>query len=134
MNFWYKISQFMYGRYGVDKLFYGICIIAAIVSFVNIFVRSFILQLVVYLIIIYAFFRVISRNREARSKENAWFSNLIYNFKRKKETYRQRKADTMHIYKKCPNCRAILRLPRRQGKHTTVCPKCNTSFKVIVRK
>lgn len=134
MNLWYRFSQFMSGRYGIDKLFYGLFFVAAIISFINVFFHSLILQLIVYFIVIFAFFRFFSRNIAARSKENRWLENLIYNYNCKKDTYRQRKADQTHIYKKCPNCRATLRLPRRQGKHTTVCPKCNNSFKVTVRK
>ena len=55
-------------------------------------------------------------------------------FKEKKNTYRQHKAARTHIYKKCPNCHAVLRLPRRKGKHTTVCPNCSKEFKVRVFK
>ena len=47
---------------------------------------------------------------------------------------KQRKADRDHVYKKCPNCRAVLRLPRRKGRHTTICPKCKKEFRVYVFK
>jgi len=134
MNLWYRLSRFMSGRYGIDKLFYGLFIIAAVISFFNIFFRSMWLQLLVYTIVIFAFYRVLSRNFDARRKENRFLENLVSNLNSKKEIYRQRHADTTHIYKRCPNCSATLRLPRRKGRHTTVCPKCNTSFKVRVRK
>ncbi len=134
MNFRYRLMQFMSGRYGVDSLFYGIFVAAMVVSFINLFFRSFILQLAVYALVIYAVYRVLSRNSEARLKENRWFRDKLALFKRKKDFYRQKKADTLHIYKKCPACRAILRLPRRQGVHTTVCPRCSKEFTVKVRK
>ena len=124
----------MSGRYGVYTLFYGIVIFSMILSFVNVFVRSGLLQIAVYLLIGYAFFRVMSRNFEARRAENRWFSLLVQKLKRKRDIYRQRKADVTHIYKKCPYCKAVLRLPRRIGKHKTVCPKCSLSFEVRVKK
>ena len=134
MNFLYRIQRFMSGRYGLDALFYIIMGISVGLAFFNIFFRSLILQLLVYIFVLVAFFRVLSRNYAARQAENRWFLKTYTTLKQKRDTIRQRRADVTHVYKKCPNCRVILKLPRRQGKHTTVCPKCNTSFKVNVRK
>ncbi len=134
MNFRYKLMQFMSGRYGLDEFFYVLFVIATVLSVVNCIVRSIWLQFVVYAIIVYAFFRVMSRNTEARRRENLAFVKLKTGLINKRSIRRQRKADYSHIYKKCPNCRAVLRLPRRKGKHTTVCPKCNKEFKVRVFK
>ena len=134
MNFRYKLMQFMSGRYGVDGLFCLLFAVAVVLSIVNCFIRSLILQLVVYVIIIYAFFRMMSRNIEARRRENQAFNRLKVKIINKRNVRRQRKADYTHIYRKCPQCHAVLRLPRRKGKHTTVCPKCNKKFKVYVFK
>lgn len=133
MNFWYRFSRFMNGRYGVDTLFYILVSVSLVLSFINLFVRSFILQLFVYLFLGFAFFRAMSRNYNARCNENRFIENFINKLKKKRDTLRQRRADVTHIYKKCPNCKAVLRLPRRKGKHTTICPKCNNSFKVNVK-
>ncbi len=134
MNFRYRLIQFMSGRYGVDGLFYAIFGVAAALSIANIFIRSLIIQIIVYSLMIFAFFRTMSRNIEARRRENQWFNKFktwcIY----KRNVHRRRKADYNHVYKKCPRCHAVLRLPRRKGKHTTVCPKCNKQFKVYVFK
>ena len=81
-----------------------------------------------------AFYRILSRNITARQKENQFFNKLIMGIKYKRNIHRQRKADYSHIYKRCPACHVVLRLPRRKGKHTTVCPKCNKEFKVYVFK
>lgn len=133
MNFRYKIAQFMAGRYGIDKLFYVLLAFAIVLAAVNCFVHSVIIQLAVYGTEVYAIFRVLSRNFEARSKENRVILGFIDNLKRKSEQKKAQKADTMHIYKKCPKCRSTLRLPRRSGKHTVICPKCNCEFKVNVK-
>lgn len=134
MNFRYRLMQFMSGRYGTDDLTYALLILGALLSFINIIIRSVILQLLVYAVIIYAVFRVLSRNLEARRKENRFFNEKINIFKNKIELYKSRKNDKFHVYKKCPFCKAVLRLPHRVGKHTTVCPRCNKEFKVNVRK
>lgn len=134
MNFKYRLMQFMSGRYGVDSLFYVIFGVAAVLSIINCFIRSLILQIIVYAIVVFAFFRMMSRNIEARRRENQWFNKTKIMFVNKRNIRRQRKADYSHVYKKCPRCHAVLRLPRRKGKHTTVCPKCNKQFKVFVFK
>lgn len=134
MRFRYKIMQFMSGRYGVDDLFYVLFASAVILSVVNIVLRSAVLQLLIYAVMIYAIFRVMSRNAEARRRENQSFRKLRDKIINKRNLHRQHKADYMHIYKKCPRCHAVLRLPRRKGKHTTVCPRCNKEFRVYVFK
>ena len=134
MNFRYRLMQFMSGRYGADKLFYAIMAVSAAIAFLNLFLRSGIIQLFVYALIIFGFYRALSRNLEARRRENRWFNDKLNFLKRKKEFYNQKKADKCHVYKKCPACKAILRLPHRIGSHTTVCPRCNKEFKVKVTK
>lgn len=134
MNFRYKLMQFMSGRNGIDNLFYVLFAVAAVISIINCFVNSFVLQFIIWIILGYAFFRVLSRNVEARRRENQTFNRMAMGFKEKRNVRRQRKADYNHVYKKCPACHAVLRLPRRKGKHTTVCPRCNKQFKVHVFK
>ena len=130
----------MSGRYGTDELSYGLIILSVIIAVVNIFVRFIsykvfaVLQLVVYALLIYALFRILSRNLEARRKENRFFREKTSFFKERAELYNKRKNDKTHIYKKCPQCKAVLRLPDRIGEHTTVCPRCGKEFKVKVRK
>lgn len=134
MNLRYKLMKFMSGRYGLDALFYVLFAISAVLVVVNMFVGSIILQLVIDAIMIYAFYRVLSRNIAARRRENLLVTGLAHEIKKRRSIRRQRRADYTHIYKKCPRCHAVLRLPRRKGKHTTVCPKCSKEFKVHVFK
>ncbi len=134
MNFRYRLMQFMSGRYGLDETFYVLFLTAAVISFINIFSRLLLLQLLAYAVVIFALFRMLSRNIEQRRKENNWVKNKLNFLKNKRELYNRRKNDKCHVYKKCPSCSAILRLPRRIGVHTTVCPKCSKEFKVKVRK
>ena len=134
MNFRWRLMQFMSGRYGADALFFVMFTISASLAFANIFVRSYLLQMIVYAIMVLAILRVMSRNTAARARENRIALAAVYKIKGMYDVRRQRKADYTHIYKKCPYCRAVLRLPRKKGKHTTVCPRCNKSFSVRVYK
>lgn len=134
MNFRYRFMQFMQGRNGPDDLTYVLLIVGAVLAFVNILVRNLILQLLVYACFVYAIYRMFSRNYEAIRRENRWFRSRRDSLKSKKEMFQQRKNDRCHVYKKCPACKAVLRLPHRVGTHTTVCPRCNKEFTVKVRK
>lgn len=134
MNFRYRLMQFMSGRYGTDALTNALLIFGAVVSFINIFLRSWIIQIFVYGVIIFAIYRVMSRNHEARRKENRFFNEKLNVFKSKIEIYKSQKNDKFHVYRKCPACKAVLKLPHRIGEHTTVCPRCGREFKVKVRK
>lgn len=134
MNFRYRIMQFMQGRYGADNTMLVLFGIAAVIAIINSFVRNVFLQIIVYLIVIVALLRFFSKNTNARIKENNIVTGFLTKFGNKYKTYKTRKADKMHIYKKCPKCGAVLRLPRRKGKHKTVCPNCNNEFSVRVYK
>ncbi len=134
MNFRYRLMQFMYGRYGMDTLSNAIIILSAICAVINLFLRSYLFQLIVYALIIWAFSRILSRNTEARRRENRFFTEKLNVFKNAIELKKQRRNDKTHIYKKCPACKAVLRLPHRLGEHTTICPRCGREFKVKVRK
>ncbi|MBQ3817386.1 MAG: hypothetical protein II802_03870, partial [Clostridia bacterium] len=133
-NFRYRLMRFLSGRYGTDSLFYAIFICAVFLAAVNIFVRSVVLQILVYIIMGYGLFRVLSRNLSVRAEENRKFTEFLNRFKKQGEKLRRRRADKCHIYKKCRRCKAVLRLPRRPGKHKTVCPKCGNEFTVRVIK
>lgn len=132
MNFRYKLMRFMNGRNGIDRLFFLLFAVSFVLFAVNVFAKSLTIQIIIDVILFYAAFRVLSRNIEARRKEEHAVFAVVDKAKKKIETARQRSADKTHIYKKCPRCKAVLRLPRRKGRHQTACPKCGKQFKVTV--
>lgn len=134
MNFRYRIMQFMSGRCGPDEIFFIVFAVSVVLSLINVFIRSIVLQLIVYALMGYCIFRLFSRNTVKRRRENNWFNDKIHFIKRRKEFIKQRRADKCHVYKKCPSCKAVLRLPHRLGVHKTVCPKCGREFTVKVKK
>lgn len=134
MNFGYRFMQFMSGRYGRDKLFDFLVGFGVVISVVNLFLRSGYLQILVYAAVGYALFRFLSRNIEVRRRENSWFVDKLNFVKKRRDFYNQKKADKFHVYRKCPSCKAVLRLPYRIGTHKTVCPRCSKEFTVKVKK
>ena len=124
-----KIARFMAGRYGVDYLGRFTIIAGLIALLLAGWTRSSLLNLLAWMLIIYSYYRMFSRNIYKRTQENQWYLNKTYKircfFARQKNTLTQRK--THHIYK-CPTCKQKIRIPRGKGKIEIRCPKCNTTF------
>ena len=124
----YKIADFLQGRYGIDELYKFLFIIFWIIA-----IRNPIIYLLEIIICVYMMFRVFSRNIYKRQNENAKFlkikNKVIEKIKLHKKKWADRKT---HIYRKCPNCKAELRLPKKKGKHVCTCPRCKKDFDVIV--
>ena len=137
MNFRYKLAQFFYGRYlsyGLDALTVIITVFCLIISFVNIFVGSILLYLFQTSLLIYMLFRLFSKNISKRQQENKVFADFFNAIKASKQLHQRIKSEkNTHVYKKCPHCRVVLRLPRKPGAHTVKCPRCGESFKVTVK-
>ena len=137
MNFRYKLAQFFYGRYlsyGLDALTVIITVFCLIISFVNIFVGSILLYLFQTCLLIYMLFRLFSKNISKRQQENKVFADFFNAIKASKQLHQRIKSEkNTHVYKKCPHCKVMLRLPRKPGAHTVKCPRCGESFKVTVK-
>ena len=130
-NFRYKLMQFMQGRYGMDEMFYVLAVIYIALMFVNMFVQSWLLQLLGLAVFVFAVYRFLSRNIAQRTKENGYALKFIGFFKGTKARHAQRND---YYFKRCPNCGKTLRLPRVKGKHGTRCPSCGCQFRVNIRR
>ncbi|MBE6549707.1 MAG: hypothetical protein E7670_04680 [Ruminococcaceae bacterium] len=127
-----KLYRFMYGRYGSDTLNKVLIIIYTVVVVVSTVLSLFIdsvwfsfAYFAISITLIYViFFRMFSRNIQKRRRENDKFCGF---FKLRRNKFRDRKT---HVYKKCPHCKAVLRLPKAKGKHTVICPRCKNRFNV----
>ena len=124
----------MYGRYGSDTLNKVLLAIYAaevvVFTVLSLFVnptplwRSLAYFALSMILIFVIFFRMFSRNIQKRRRENDKFCGF---FKLRRNKFRDRKT---HVYKKCPHCKAVLRLPKAKGKHTVICPRCKNRFTV----
>ena len=83
-----NLRHFMYGRYGVDS--FGRFLIGAmfVLIVLSIFIRSWILQVLIWGVLIYSYFRMFSRNIPKRYAENQKFLSVtggVRKFLRRKE-------------------------------------------------
>lgn len=126
------LYRFMYGRYGTDtlnKVLLGVYIAVVVVyTVVSLFISDPIFTLVYLLLtltlVAVIFWRMFSRKIDKRRRANEKFCGF---FRLRRNKFRDRKT---HIYRKCPSCRAVLRLPKAKGKHNVVCPRCKNRFTV----
>lgn len=143
--FFYKLrmalQRFMYGRYGMDGLNRFIFLIYFILLVVGFVLRLIpgcataylILYFITLGVMFWFFFRAFSRNIEKRRLENTKFLAVKGNFTAAKRLRQEKWCNRKtHVYRKCPNCRANIKLPRKKGKHVCSCPKCHVDFKVKV--
>ncbi len=126
------LYRFMYGRYGTDKL--GTCMLIA--YFILVFIQTILslfdglvaldlaLSLISLVLVFTIFYRMFSKNIVKRRRENEKFCGF---FRLRKNKFKDRKT---HVYRKCPQCKAVLRLPKAKGKHFVVCPRCKHRFSV----
>lgn len=120
-----RISQFlrhfMLGRYGTDKLNISILACGVLCALLSMFLRVPILNLALtllsYALMIWAIFRMLSRNTYKRYQENRRYLRLL-----------ERMKDREHRYYDCPRCRQVVRVPRGKGKISITCPKCAEKF------
>lgn len=128
-----KLIRFMSGRYGMDKLYYVLLVIYLILLLLNVFVPSVMITILGWGVLIYAFFRVFSRNVYKRYAENQKFlklwNRIVSWFKLSAKRFKELKTK---VYHRCPHCKTMLRLPRKKGKHTVSCPKCHRDLTMKV--
>ena len=124
------IQRFMVGRNGADDFSFALLITALMLSILSSVVGSSILSLLSMAAYIYCIFRMFSRNVSKRYSENQRFVE----WKRKSTTsvsqaWVRAKNFRKYKYFKCPECHALLRLPRKVGEVTVTCGKCRHAFK-----
>ena len=130
-----KFNKFMQGRYGVDELSrftmgaaLGLIILTMFITMFNRNLGS-IFDFLGIAAIVYAYFRIFSRNIQQRNAENQKYLALENRLRRffgqKRYLMQQRKE--YHIYK-CPGCKQKIRIPRGKGKISIRCPKCGEEF------
>lgn len=128
-----KMQRFMLGRYGVDDL--GRLLSGMVLGCLVISMFSFMLPALTFFywiglaLMIYSFFRMLSKNTAKRYAENQKFLNWRYRaaVKRNQEKthFEQRK---IYRFYKCPQCSQKVRVPKGKGKICITCPKCRTEF------
>jgi DNA-directed RNA polymerase subunit RPC12/RpoP len=115
----------MYGRYGSDQLNFALIILVVVLSLLNnlLFVilgshfLYTLLSLAYTAVVVFAFYRIFSRNIVMRQAENQKWLNFLARIK-----------DRNHRYFRCPHCKQRVRVPRHKGKINIRCPRCGEKF------
>ena len=130
----------MYGRYGNDQFNQFLSVIALAVLVVNLFVKIPFLWMGALALLLWTYFRMLSRNTSRRYAENERFLSFISRFRRggstggyaggrsAAERRAEREQRKIYRYFVCPHCSQKVRVPRGKGKIEITCPKCRTSF------
>ncbi|WP_010252152.1 hypothetical protein [Acetivibrio cellulolyticus] len=128
-----KLARFMYGRYGMDELSYALFVTYFVLLFANIFIHTKIFSILMFAVVFVMVFRTFSRNIYKRRMENEKFMKIWKPVKSKGSlTVRRIKEIKTRRFRKCPNCKSVLRLPRKTGKHTVNCPCCHNEFELRI--
>lgn len=114
----WKIQAFMRGRNGADELNRVIIYAVLIVYIISMFTQSTILYTISFTGMIYAFYRMFSKNLYERREENRKFVTWLETTRIKME---QRKDYKIF---KCKGCGRNIRVPRGKGKIEVTCPMC----------
>ena len=124
-----KLRQFMIGRYGTDELSKFMMKVVIVLWLLNMFTKNRFFYSWSALVLVVAYFRMLSRNIQKRYQENQKFleikSKVLAKIRKEKSNMDQRK--THHIYQ-CPSCKQKIRIPRGKGRICITCPRCKTQF------
>ena len=147
-DFQSRLMRFFTGRYAQTDALYKTQMIVSLVSLfigsvmsligtgtalIGLRIAGWALYLCAVGLLVWSVWRFLSRNAAARRRENAAWLKLcskLNPFSRRVN----RPADTdTYVFRTCPDCRAVLRPPRKAGRHTVRCPRCQKSFPVKIK-
>lgn len=141
-NFREKFYSFMYGRRGVDDFSRFLMAAGFVCAILSMILRIFpfsvitIIRMVLtalnYFCYVYGFYRIFSKSLYKRELENIKYIAIRNKLMPYFEDNIKSMRDSDYFYKKCPKCKAKLRLKRIKGKHITKCPKCGIKFNVRI--
>ena len=131
--FFFRFRNFMIRCYGTDAfgmfLVYALLVIIVISMFLRGGIAGTVLNVFTWIIFIYTWFRILSKNYAKRSAENRWYlekTAAIRKFFRIKKKQQSERKD--YKYFKCPECGQQLRVPRGKGHIKITCRKCGRQF------
>lgn len=124
-----RFRRFMAGRYGNDGLNQFLNIVCLVFMVLALVTGFSLLYYVALGILIWIYFRMLSRNISARSAENYKYYTLKDQLdgwvRGKKNQWAGRKQ---FRYFTCAQCRQKLRVPRGRGRIQISCPRCGNQF------
>lgn len=124
-----RLERFMEGRYGYDQFSRFLSFVSLALLIVSMFVKIPIIFYLAVVVIIWTYFRTLSRNISKRYAENERFlqftGRITSRFQNRRYYQEQKK---IYKYFLCPKCRQKVRVPKGKGKICITCPKCRMEF------
>ena len=135
MSLKYIINRCMPNRNGIDDLFTLNIILIIPLLIADIFINNIYLSLSIVLLIGILIFRVFSTNISQRRKENKVYVRFKTKINKKFNLYKDIIVNyNTALYKRCPKCKRILKLPLKKGTHKVICPDCQEKFTVKCKR
>ncbi|MBM6613395.1 zinc ribbon domain-containing protein [Desemzia sp. RIT804] len=129
LNMKEKTMRFMQGRYGADDYAKFLLVISLIFILLANFTSKSFFSVVGLGLIVYAYFRILSKNPPKRWRENQSYlkkkRQVMTQINKMKHTWQQRKQ---YRFYKCPSCKQKVRVPKGKNKIKITCPSCSTQF------
>jgi hypothetical protein len=123
------LRRFMYGRYGFDHYSRALVFGSLFLSLIASFSRVNLIFLISYIPLVYAVFRITSKNIAKRTQENLVYCRIAESVKNKLRNIKLALIGTKtHKYYRCSHCKQSIRVPRGKGKICITCPKCKAEF------
>lgn len=124
-----RLKKLMQGRYGVDELSRMLVYASFVVMLIGSFTKNPYINLVGFMVIIYAYSRIFSKNHRLCSSQNLKYMQVRDGFLRKIANQIQimKLSKTYRVYS-CPGCRQLVRVPKGKGRVEVKCPKCGAKF------
>lgn len=124
-----RIVRFMQGRYGTDQMSRMTMCVSLVCLVITLFWHNSFLYLLAVALLIYTYFRMLSRNISKRYNENQAYLKLRYRIIGRFNGFKARMNDKKtHKIFKCPGCSQKIRVPRGKGRISIKCPKCRIEF------
>ncbi|MEG0256125.1 MAG: hypothetical protein RR554_09875 [Vagococcus sp.] len=118
-----KIVYFMKDRYGQNDVLNKHILFLSFVSLIIYpFTNYYIFLIISLLLLSYSYFRTLSKNKEARKKENEAYRKKLSPIRFQLLKFKNRDS---YRYLKCPNCKQKIRVPKNKGTIRVTCPKCH---------
>ena len=122
------MNSFMAGRYGNDNLNRFMLYVCIALLVVDIFVRSSFLYLIPIVVLCIFYFRMLSRNVEARYAENERYLRVRDGFLGIFRRGGRGQAQAGYRIYVGPKCRQKIRIPKGKGRIKIRCPRCGHEF------
>ncbi|MBQ9058891.1 MAG: hypothetical protein IJ125_06880 [Atopobiaceae bacterium] len=125
-----KLAQWLKGRNGSDALARALCYLALILIIVDLVFHWMWPIWLSLVLLVLAWWRVMSKNVQARRQENDRFKQLIGSTASAwiESPVSMMTESRNYRHSRCPSCSQQIRVPRGKGTIRVTCPRCREKF------